>query len=63
MIIACSTPELSPLWCSQIHGVLVQQERIRAPVAPTQNQCGGVADARAGALTCPQGDKSQTHSQ
>ncbi|GLV58733.1 hypothetical protein KDH_55630 [Dictyobacter sp. S3.2.2.5] len=35
MIIACSTPELSHLWCSQIHGVLVQQGRFRAPVAPT----------------------------
>ncbi|GCE07279.1 hypothetical protein KDAU_46080 [Dictyobacter aurantiacus] len=43
--------------------VLVQQGRIRAPVAPTQNQCGRVADARAGAFTCPQGDESQTHSE
>ncbi|GLV60676.1 hypothetical protein KDH_74950 [Dictyobacter sp. S3.2.2.5] len=35
MIIACGTPELLHLWCSQIHGVLVQQGRIRAPAAPT----------------------------
>ncbi|GCE05654.1 hypothetical protein KDAU_29830 [Dictyobacter aurantiacus] len=26
-----------------------------------KNRCGRVADARAGALTCPQGDKSKTY--
>ncbi|GCE08751.1 hypothetical protein KDAU_60800 [Dictyobacter aurantiacus] len=35
----------------------------RTPCTNTQNQCGRVADACAGALTCPQGDEGKTQSQ